>query len=273
MSIPADDAAAGETDTVERFAADLRDLRFSAGDPTLAALSDRTGVSKSVISDALAGRRLPTERTVSKLVEAFGGDRAAWIARRGALAPRANPARAEARVEIERARRDTRFSVLQTALIAAVAAMLAVVGTSLFWNSRFEAAEASAPENAEGPYLDAANGVDPMRTACKEDAIIAASEARHDNQVHVQLMYSNDCMAVWGRVTRYDGKSAGNSLTMRIYPKDNPDSGRSQERTSDDLQSMYTTMIVEPDVEARICGVAEMTLGGETIDLGPQICA
>lgn len=271
MSIPGSEQI---TDSVERFAADLRELRLSAGDPKLLALSERTGVSKSVLSEAFSGRRLPTERTVVRVVEDLGGDRDAWVARRTALDPRGVAHAAEAAPEAEAAPTGRRFSLGQTLLIAGVTALVAVAGTSLFWlNSRAPAAEVGAPENADGPYLAAANGVDPMRTACKDDAIIAASESRLDRQVHVQLLYSNDCMAVWGRVTRYDDRSSGNTLTMRIYPEGQAESPRAQERTAEGLQSMYTPMIVEPDVEARICGVASLTLNGETIDLGPELCA
>jgi hypothetical protein len=111
-----------------------------------------------------------------------------------------------------------------------------------------------------------------MRTACKEDAVIAASEARLENQVHVQLLYSNDCMAVWGRVTRYDNKTEGNTMTMRIWPMDDPTSERAQSRTDINLQSLYTPMIIEPDVAARICGQATITVDGRTEDLGPKLC-
>lgn len=260
-------------DSVAAFSAALRDLRSAAGDPTLAALSARTGISKSVLSEALTGRRLPTERTVMKLVAEFGGDRAQWRARRDALDPRYALAMAGTEPESPPPAAARRFSLVQTALIAVGAAAVAAVATSLVWGFAVPGgAGAETPANAEGPYLAAANGVDPMRTACKEDAVIAADESRLDNQVHVQLLYSNDCMAVWGRVTRYDGESDGNSMSMKIWPADAPESIRNQERSDVDLQSLYTPMIIEPDVEARICGVATVTADGETFELGPPLC-
>lgn len=273
IAVPRDRGEAPEADSVAAFSAALRDLRSAAGDPTLAALSARTGISKSVLSEALTGRRLPTERTVMKLVTEFGGDRTEWRARRDALDPR--NAVAPQGEELEPAAAAVRrFSLMQTAVIALAAALVAVVATSLVWGfTDWTGSEsATAPANAEGPYLAAANGVDPMRTACKEDAVIAADEARLDNQVHVQLLYSNDCLAVWGRVTRYDGESDGNTMTMRIWPADAPESARNQERTGENLQSLYTPMVIEPDVEARICGVATLTAEGRTIELGPPLC-
>jgi transcriptional regulator with XRE-family HTH domain len=259
-----------EPDSVEAFAEALRDLKRSAGNPTLAALSARTGISKSVISVAFSGRALPTENTVMKLVTELGGAQAEWRARRNALDPRSSPAGADA-ADAPAQRR--RFSLLQTAAIAISAALVSALATSLVWGSLSSAgAHPGAPANAEGPYLAAANGVDPMRTACKEDAVIAASEARLENQVHVQLLYSNDCMAVWGRVTRYDNKTEGNTMTMRIWPMDDPTSERAQSRTDINLQPLYTPMIIEPDVAARICGQATITVDGRTEDLGPKLC-
>ncbi|GAB2559501.1 DUF2690 domain-containing protein [Leucobacter ruminantium] len=256
-------------DSVQEFASALRDLRRTAGNPTLAALSTRTGISKSVISVAFSGNALPTENTVLKLVTELGGNQLEWRLRRNALDPRSTSSVAD----LEEVRR-RRFSPTQTAVIAITAALVSAVATSLVWGVLGGGASRSAgpPENAEGPYLAAANGVDPMRTKCKDDAVIAASEARLDNQVHVQLLYSNDCLAVWGRVTRYDGKTDGNTMTMRIWPMDDPDSERNQSRTDINLQSLYTPMIIEPDVSARICGQATVTVDGRTEDLGPKLC-
>lgn len=86
-----DDAPNTKLDSVEQFATDLRDLRLQAGNPTLGALHTRTQISKSVLSEALSGRKLPTERTVASLAEALGADRGMWIARRNALDPRTPP--------------------------------------------------------------------------------------------------------------------------------------------------------------------------------------
>ena len=55
-------------DDVSAFAADLRRLRLHADNPTLTRLQHTSGVSKSVLSEALAGRHLPSVRTVDALV-------------------------------------------------------------------------------------------------------------------------------------------------------------------------------------------------------------
>ncbi|WP_461640653.1 DUF2690 domain-containing protein [Leucobacter sp. BZR 635] len=253
-------------DTIEAFAEGLRDLRIAAGNPTLAAISDQTGISKSVISVAFSGKALPTENTVLKLVGLFQGNPKEWRSRRNALDPRNNIGEGG----FEAAQTGRRFSLMQTLSIAAGAALIGALATGLTMNALgVGAAEAAGDQR----HLTAAdNGVDPMLTSCRDDAVIAASEARLNNLVHVQLMYSNDCMAVWGRVTRYDDKTEGNTMTMRVWPLDDPESERSQSRTDIGLQSLYTPMIIEPDTAARICGQATIMVDGKTEDLGPKLC-
>jgi transcriptional regulator with XRE-family HTH domain len=265
-------------DSIAAFAADLRDLRRAAGNPTLAALSARVGISKSVISVALSGRELPTERTVVELVEELGGEQREWRRRREALmAPKGDAApdpAALAEPVPESALRRRRFTLLQLALVAALSIVVSVGVTSAVWSTA--AAEttlaAGTPENADGPYFQPANGVDPMRTKCKDDRVIAVDEARFEGQVHVQLLYSNNCFASWGRVTRYDGASNGNSVSMRIWIEKDPNGKRTQERTGKNAQSVYTPMIIEPDPDVRICGQATITAEGKTVELGPPIC-
>jgi transcriptional regulator with XRE-family HTH domain len=70
---------------VADFAADLRRLRLEAGSPTLAHLQHLTGISRTVISEALSGRTLPSERTVNALVRVLGGDPGAALRQRAEL--------------------------------------------------------------------------------------------------------------------------------------------------------------------------------------------
>jgi len=46
---------ANENDSVERFAADLRQLRQANGNPILEALATRTGLGRTVLSNAFRG--------------------------------------------------------------------------------------------------------------------------------------------------------------------------------------------------------------------------
>ena len=255
-----------ERDSIEAFGEALRDLKSAAGNPTLAAISAHTGISKSVISVAFSGKALPTENTVMKLVAELGGNQKEWRARRNALAPRTGVPDPQPEPGADR----RRFSLLQTVLIAATAAVVAAAASGITVSAL--GAEAQGAVAGARHVTQPANGIDPMLTNCRDDAVIAASEARLDNQVHVQLMYSNDCLAVWGRVTRYDNKTEGNTMSMRVWPLDEPDSDRAQSRTDIGLQSLYTPMIIEPDTAARICGQATITVDGKTEDLGPKLC-
>lgn len=272
-----DDAPNTKLDSLEQFATDLRELRLQAGNPTLGALHARTQISKSVLSDALAGRKLPTERTVASLAEALGADRGMWIARRSALDPRTPPGGQSAELPTFPRWKARRFPLIAMVAACALTAVVAVGATSVVWSTLLapesaEAGQQPTPSATSGEYLDYADGVDPMQTVCREDAVIAASEERLEGDVLVQMMYSNQCMAVWGRITRYDGEAAGNSLSMLIYPAIDLESERNQERSAFDVQSIYTTLMIEPDVEARVCGIATVTRGEESIELGPPLC-
>ncbi|KMS66835.1 hypothetical protein ACM01_44890 [Streptomyces viridochromogenes] len=72
---------------VEGFAHHLRQLHAAAGVPSTRHMAARTGYGKSTISEAFAGRRLPTWQVVEKLAAALGADaddlRDRWVAARG----------------------------------------------------------------------------------------------------------------------------------------------------------------------------------------------
>lgn len=71
----------------EDFARHLRHLRTRAGTPAVRKLASDTGFGKTTISDAFAGRRLPTWDVVSALAEALDADpgdlRDKWVGARG----------------------------------------------------------------------------------------------------------------------------------------------------------------------------------------------
>ena len=60
------------------LAAELRTLRDQAGTPKFAAMSRRTGRSKTALAEAAGGRHLPRWETVDDFVRACGGDPAIW---------------------------------------------------------------------------------------------------------------------------------------------------------------------------------------------------
>lgn len=72
---------------VEDFARHLRHLRTRAGEPSVRQLAQRTAYGKTTISDAFAGRRLPTLDVAEKLAGALDADtedvRERWVKAKG----------------------------------------------------------------------------------------------------------------------------------------------------------------------------------------------
>jgi hypothetical protein len=82
------EAPGAVADSLALFTADLRRMRLDADSPTLARLQHDTDISRTVLSNAFSGHRLPTARTVDRIARACGGDPRAWVARRDELAAR-----------------------------------------------------------------------------------------------------------------------------------------------------------------------------------------
>ncbi|MEU6512007.1 hypothetical protein [Streptomyces sp. NPDC046942] len=66
---------------VQRFAHGLRELRRAAGTPSYQAMARTAGFSVTVLSQAAAGKRLPSLAVLQGYVRACGGDAAEWEAR------------------------------------------------------------------------------------------------------------------------------------------------------------------------------------------------
>lgn len=69
------DPAAGP---LQRFAHELRLLREQSGSPAYRDLAERTGLSSTTLSEAAAGRKLPSLRVTIAYVRACGGNPAEW---------------------------------------------------------------------------------------------------------------------------------------------------------------------------------------------------
>ena len=264
--------------SVEGFAAALSELRAAAGRPTLVALERRTGVSKTVLSDAFAGRRLPTERTVEAIASALDADVAEWTRRRRELEESMRPQPVEVT-------QGPAFPVVRrrSALLAAAAAfVLGVVGTMAVVAALPDevpeasgrggpAAAPTATPTEVPPAILVEAGTDPATTPCVDDAKVVASVTRaRDTQL--QIIFSTACQAAWARVTRYDDKAVGNAVGASIFRQIAPDAPDRQDTHEPDAQGAYTTLVVRPTRETRLCAVGYVTLDGERIDLGEQIC-
>ncbi len=68
-------------DPLVAFARDLQALRKQAGNPSLVMMAEHSGLSTATLSNAHAGKKLPTWATVNGYVLACGGDPESWSAR------------------------------------------------------------------------------------------------------------------------------------------------------------------------------------------------
>jgi hypothetical protein len=298
-----DTASAHRARSAAEFAADLRGLRLASGSPTLARLQSETGVSRSVISDAFAGKYLPSARTVAALVPVLGGDTAVWIARRDALAAGRDPgwagaeATSDGSVDVEPATdaaldpsdavpvspepaapgatRDARPGVRRRT-VALIAAAAFVVGVALSGSTTalvLAYADPPAAPVTTGPMprVLAVDGQDPAFTACVDDAKVVAADSREADTL-LEIIWSSNCYAGWGRITRYDGRAAGNTVSIAIYPETSPHGPARQEAVEHDVQSAYTTLVVRPTPDTLLCAVGAYSVAGVQIDLGDPLC-
>lgn len=74
-----------EAGPLEGFAAKLRDLRNQAGAPSIQRISSASGLPRSSVYAVLSGKRVPSEETLTALVDACGGDSTEWLAKRSLL--------------------------------------------------------------------------------------------------------------------------------------------------------------------------------------------
>ncbi|MBS1906135.1 MAG: DUF2690 domain-containing protein [Actinobacteria bacterium] len=276
------DLPAAEPDSIAKFAADLRLLRLSAGSPTLALLQHETGISRTVISDAFAGRQLPSARTVDGLVRACGGEPLDWLQRRDQLSSRVVVDSTAADVPTKTSEAKTVRRSVAT-MIAIGALLIGAIGGSVGGASvtgaldQGQISRLQAQLKAAGPVNPHAQivvktGVDPAMTPCVNDAKVAASEDRTNN-TRIQIVWSNKCYAGWARIARYDGKAEGNEVKISIYPETAPHSPDRQDATEPGVQGAYTTLLVRPSPQTRLCAVGSITIDGKEISLGDPICA
>lgn len=263
-------AAGPQSDSVQKFAADLRRLRLDADNPTLARLQAETGISRSVLSDAFAGRQLPSARTVDGIVRACDGGVDAWLSRRDALAAmsRDTPADEGAKKADKPRASVTRGTAIAIGVGAFVIGVVASAATTLAL-SPLVAPPAAVAE--EGPAIAVTTGQDPAATECVDDAHVATGDTRADNSL-LEIVWSDKCQAGWGRITRYDGLYEGNTVTIAIYPETAPDGPDRQEATEHDVQSAYTTLVVRPSADTLLCAEGSFTVDGKRIDLGDPLC-
>lgn len=274
--IPVDSSPEGlPEDTPARLAADLRALRLEADSPTLVKLQSDTGISRSVLSDAFAGRNLPTARTVDRLVRACGADPLGWVARRDRIAASLDApgalsmhGTASADAAPRTIRRSTAIFLVAAAFVLGGMGSGLASGWLVFTVARdsLTATPASITERAQ---INVATGLDPAQTPCVDDAKVATGAQRND--VLIEIIWSNKCYAGWARITRYDHWQ-GETASISIYPETAANGPLRQNASLGDVQGMYTTLIVRPTENTLLCAVGSYTVNGKSVDAGDPIC-
>ncbi|MCJ1708863.1 YjfA family protein [Microbacterium sp. VKM Ac-2923] len=210
---------------------------------------------------------------MASLVKALGDDPGPWLERRDQLALNATDNSSASELQVEKAR-PRRLIPLRAAAIAAAGAFGAgIIGTvgvvALLDGAQSSPSAAASPAD---PTLSAVTtGVDPATTPCIEDAEPAAAETRNESYL-LEVIWSENCDAAWGRVTRYDNRSSGNSVHVEISPRDGDEGHQKQQATIGDVQGAYTALIIRADGNTRLCARGSVTVDGATIDLGDPLC-
>lgn len=260
-------------DSIALLAADLRGLRLEADSPTLVRLQSETGISRSVLSDAFSGKNLPTARTIDRLARACGAEPGPWIARRDRIAHRLDNAAGRPAEEPLSTPRTMRRSMAIVLILAA--SLVASIGSGLAsgWLAATMTRDsilAELPQTVtERAQINVASGLDPAQTPCVDDAKVATGVQRDD--VLIEIIWSNKCYAGWGRITRYDAWQ-GETATVSIYPETAANGPLKQTASLGDVQGMYTTLLVRPTEDTRLCVVGSYTVDGKSVDAGPPIC-
>jgi len=270
MAMPTDaqntDAAGvqGPDDGLDAFGAGLRRLRDNYPSKlSLEALAQRSGVPKSTLSAVLNGKKMPTEKTLSAIVKGLDGDVGVWLARRERLRLAASgvikdatatpAAEADSVDELGPAEANINInpsSVLRPRWLLVLLLVLALligagIGTGVTWT-------VTKPRNPLSPGI-VKSGDDPaLAPACLADAKVDAAETRLTNYL-LEIIWSANCRAGWGRITRYDDKSQGNRIAVTTYLQADPNGPNTQKSDDADAQSSYTDLIATHSVNDRIC--------------------
>jgi transcriptional regulator with XRE-family HTH domain len=196
---------------VQRLAAQLRQLREDAGRPSYRQLAKKAYYSHSALSQAAAGKELPSLAVTLAFAQACGGDRSDWTARwRAAAATVGADADPPGGV-----RRDIRLRPGWGAFCRirgiqparwhplSAAAVAAVVVAGLFWLAGVGHAPAGGHAAAGGLAAPVFDGAYPTVADCDATSrMLGSSSVRTSDGAilgMVELRYSLRCGAVWAR--------------------------------------------------------------------------
>jgi len=251
-------------DSVAQFAADLRALRLSAGNPTLEALAIRSGRGRTALSKAFRGNALPTKKTLTAIVKVLDGDVDAWV-KRWALV----------RLEAVESSSNNRLGgqahhVVSLAAFGWVIALVGVVSLAMGVGIGIASARIGTSPSASPQSVSVTPGDDPWaEAACQDDATRVGFGTRANNYL-VEVFWSPACNAMWGQITRFDGAIDNNSLTASVAVGFQPDT--TQTITATDVQAVHTPLLLSPGRTGTVCVTGTVQVGADQIDLSPPLC-
>jgi len=251
-------------DSVSQFAADLRELRLAAGNPTLEALAVRSGRGRTALSKAFRGTELPTKKTLTGIVNALDGDEDAWGRRWAKLRLEAVEMAPDNETKQRRSRRVRLAIEWHTALVGMIC--LAVgAGIGVAAGNSAPSSQSRTPQ-----HVAVTPGADPWaEPACQADATRKSFATRADHYL-VEIFWSQTCDALWGQITRFDGAIQGDSLTATVSLGFQPDTA--QTVTATDVQAVHTPLLLSPGRTSSVCVTGTAQVGGDEIDLSPPLC-
>lgn len=246
-----------QPEEVAAFASDLRDLRHAAGHPTLYALTQATSISTTVLSDAFAGRRLPTGNTVERLSTALGADPASWLDRRSRVAAGAGPNHAQpehAIVGAPAVRGRVGLVIGGVALTMAVAVIAVTVwaGQSAVPTSAAGTGGAVEATRPPAPALPAARRADPQKTICAADEVATLGETV-SGAGRIVLLRSDSCDSVWAEFTLLDPVIDVRDVTVEVFPEGDRYGGRSVAVAAVEPTVVRTGMVLEASRFDAVC--------------------
>lgn len=276
------------TGQLAKFAADLRRLRTRVGEPSLTAMAEKGACSPAALSTAMSGKKLPSEVVLRAFLTGCDCDDTSigrWLTRRDELArlnyeeltqPAVSTVGSDAaQDESECEEHERGFLRRNLVLVLLMGVIVFALGGGVvgFAAGRATAPDASAPgANPTDSSIreKAETGDDPVSAGCTRDAILATSVEQVDGTL-VQLMWSEACLANWGRIIRQDNLVQGNEVTV-VVAGHFANAPNPIVATGIDQQAVYTPiMVIDPSY--KVCVTGSWTVGEEAVEITDPVCA
>lgn len=301
-------AGKGLDSGAERFGRLLREELELAGLPTYQNIANRGGISKSAVSDAMRGVRIPSARTVLGIMAGLDRDPEPLLIERDSLLrleatdvvvpvhyagqdsenPDPEHASGVADAVVRHDEPGGQLSGQIQSLNQAVGSghipgygrsrrhlsrktAFVLTGVLLVGITAGHVATKTLAADDGGDTRAAATGSNVLGTPCTKDGIVVASERRAKG-TQVEIVFSHDCQAMWGRVLRNDGRAFGNGMEAVFYPKGDPESELAQRVEVQDTSTALTAMVIQDETRQQFCVEASLTIDGIPLDLGDPLC-